>query len=187
MAVSALFTLSILLPSAAKGEIFGYQDRDGHWHFPGPATRQGTHQEPGSSRMSGEEFIQAYQGTIRKASAMYGVEQGLIKAIIKAESDFDHRAVSHKGATGFMQLMPETAREMEVENPFNPEENIVGGTRYLASLLRRFHNDTALAVAAYNAGPRRVEVTGGVPPIRETREFVGRVLYYYDLFERRRE
>jgi soluble lytic murein transglycosylase-like protein len=169
----------------ARGEIFGYQDSDGHLHFPGAGIREPVHFRSKSSSMSGEEFIQAYQGMIRKASAMFGVESTLIKAVIKAESDFDHHAVSRKGAVGLMQLMPGTADEMQVKNPFNPSANILGGTRYLASLLLRFHNDTPMALAAYNAGPTKVEACGGIPPIRETRDFVGRVLYYYGLFEKR--
>lgn len=182
-----LFVLIFLSTLIARGEIFGYQDKDGHWYFPGSGTRKRASLKPESSRMSGEEFIQAYQDTIRKASTIFGVDQTLIKAVIKAESDFDHHAVSRKGAAGLMQLMPETAKEMQVGNPFNPAENIFGGTRYLGSLLRRFHNDTTLAVAAFNAGPRRVEACGSVPPIRETRQFVEKVLYYYGLFERRAE
>jgi soluble lytic murein transglycosylase-like protein len=142
---------------------------------------------PKSLSMSGEEFIQAYQGMIRKASAMFGVRSTLIKAVIKAESDYDHHAVSRKGAAGLMQLMPGTAEEMKVGNPFNPSENILGGTRYLASLLRRFHDDTTMALAAFNAGPAKVEACGSIPPIRETQDFVGKVLYYYRLFERRAE
>ena len=137
--------------------------------------------------MSGEEFIQAYQEVIRSAAAAYGVDQRLVKAVIKAESDFDHHAVSRRGAAGLMQLMPGTAEEMKVGNPYNPKENIVGGTRYLGSLLRRFHDDTALAVAAFNAGPGKVEACGGVPAIEETRNFVEKVLYYYGLFRKRNE
>jgi len=184
---TVLFLLAFFLAPNAKGEILGYQDSDGHWHFPGSGIRECARFRPRSSSMSGEEFIQAYQGMIRKASAMFGVESTLIKAVIKAESDFDHHAVSRKGAVGLMQLMPGTADEMEVKNPFNPSANILGGTRYLASLLRRFHNDTPMALAAFNAGPTKVEAYGRIPPIRETQDFVGRVLYYYGLFNRRAE
>jgi soluble lytic murein transglycosylase len=110
------------------------------------------------------------------------VEPSLIKAVIKAESDFDHRALSEKGAQGLMQLMPETAGDMKVEDPFNPEENIFGGSRYLSLMLERFGNDKRLALAAYNAGPERVEEFKGVPPFQETRSFVERVLYYYQQY-----
>ena len=91
----------------------------------------------------------------------------------------DHRAVSRKGAQGLMQLMPDTADLMEVDDPFDPEENIFGGTRYLSLLLKRFRDDKTLALAAYNAGPEAVETHKGIPPFSETRTFVRRVLDYY--------
>ena len=107
------------------------------------------------------------------------MDSSLIKAVIKAESDFDYQAVSGKGAQGLMQLMPETATDMEVRDPFNPEENILGGTRYLSLLLNRFDNNKSLALAAYNAGPENVENYQGIPPYPETQTFVKRVLNYY--------
>ncbi|MFZ7110884.1 MAG: lytic transglycosylase domain-containing protein [Desulfatiglandales bacterium] len=100
--------------------------------------------------------------------------------MIKAESDFDHRAVSKKGAQGLMQLMPQTATKMKVANPFNPEENIFGGTRYLSLLLERFNNDESLALAAYNAGPEKVKDYQGIPPYPETKSFVTKVLNFYE-------
>lgn len=107
------------------------------------------------------------------------MEPSLVKAVIKAESDFDPMTVSSKGAKGLMQLMPETANDMEVENPFSPVENIFGGTRYLSLLLERFKNNKRLALAAYNAGPEVVETYKGVPPYPETRSFIDKVLEYY--------
>lgn len=172
--------LSLLPLGRASAEIFGYQDRNGFWHFPGPSSGKKHTAVVQSSRRDLEAFFQAYQLTIREASETFGVDFNLIKAIIKAESDFNHRALSRKGAVGLMQLMPETAREMEVKNPFNPAENILGGTRYLAVLLKRFDNDKPMALAAFNAGPERVEACGRVPAIRETRQYVNRVLFYYE-------
>jgi soluble lytic murein transglycosylase len=107
------------------------------------------------------------------------VDPFLIKAVIKAESDFNQNAVSHKGAQGLMQLMPGTAEDMKVEDPFNAEENIFGGTRYLSMMLSRFNNDMRLALAAYNAGPERVEGHRGIPPIPETKSFIEKVMQYY--------
>jgi soluble lytic murein transglycosylase len=124
---------------------------------------------------------------IKQASRRFGIEPSLIKAVIKAESDFDHRAVSHKGAQGLMQLMPNTAEAMDVDNPFNPEENIFGGTQYLSVLLKRFNNNKRLALAAYNAGPEKVESYRGVPPYKETRMFVKKVFHYYRLYNTRAE
>jgi Transglycosylase SLT domain/Domain of unknown function (DUF4124) len=113
------------------------------------------------------------------AARRYGVEAGLIKAVIKAESDFDTYAVSRAGAQGLMQLMPATAELLEVEDPFDPAANIFAGVRHLSELLDRFHGNIPLAVAAYNAGALRVEAAGGIPAIEETRQYVQRVLTYY--------
>ena len=130
----------------------------------------------------GVDYIKDYEGIIAQASQRFKVEPSLIKAVIKAESDFNHRAVSQKGAQGLMQLMPGTADAMRVDNPFNPEENIFGGTRYLSLMLSRFSNDKRLALAAYNAGPEKVESHRGVPPYAETRSFVDKVLQYYSQY-----
>jgi len=123
-----------------------------------------------------------YERIIIQASKQFGVSRSLIKAIIKAESDFDSWAVSRKGAQGLMQLMPQTAQAMAVDDPFNPGENILGGTHYLSLLLKRFENDMTLALAAYNAGPEKVEIHQGVPPIAETRTYVKRVMGYYRFY-----
>ena len=103
----------------------------------------------------------------------------LVLSVIAAESAFDPRAQSHKGAIGLMQLMPDTARDLGVDDPWDPESNIRGGTRYLRQMLDRFGQDLELALAAYNAGPGAVERNGGIPPYRETREYVQRVLSRY--------
>ena len=132
-----------------------------------------------SYNKSAKQYIRDYDSAINKASKKFSIEPSLIKAVIKAESDFDQTVVSHKGAQGLMQLMPETATEMEVADPFNPEENILGGTRYLSLMLGRFKNDLKMALAAYNAGPERVEEYRGIPPFPETQNFVERVLKYY--------
>jgi soluble lytic murein transglycosylase-like protein len=120
----------------------------------------------------------------KKASDRFGVDIHFIKAIIRAESGFDHEAVSKKGAKGLMQLMPGTAWDMEVVDPFDPEENIVGGTRYFSMLLKRFKNDKTLALAAYNAGPETVENYNGIPPFPETQAFVKRVMRYYRSYKK---
>ncbi len=116
---------------------------------------------------------------ITQAARTYNLEPALIKAVIKAESGFDPRAVSFKGAKGLMQLMPETAREMNVADAFNPRENIAGGSRYLRYLLDRYKGDMKLALAAYNMGPERIKKNKNIPPIRETRLYLKRVMEYY--------
>lgn len=116
---------------------------------------------------------------IERFARMRGLEPSLVHAVIAAESSYDPRAVSKRGALGLMQLMPETAQELGVEDPFDPEANVGGGTLYLRRLLDRF-GDLRLALAAYNAGPTAVARHGDVPPFDETRSYVARVLSLYD-------
>jgi len=126
-----------------------------------------------------------YDPVIKAASHRFAVDPDLIRAVIKAESNFNHRAVSPKGAMGLMQLMPETAREMAVGNPFDPVENIYAGVRYLGSLLQRLEGSLPLALAAYNAGPERVILQNGIPEIEETRNYIQRVMMYYQNLKRK--
>ena len=121
----------------------------------------------------------SYDYQIRRASRRYNVDPFLIKAVIKAESDFDCYALSGKGAQGLMQLMPATARELRVANAFNPEQNIDGGTRYLRKMLDIFEGNIALSLAAYNAGPTLVRRLQKIPRIPETIRYVKKVLGHY--------
>lgn len=115
-----------------------------------------------------------YDEIIESAAATHGVRPELVRAVIQVESGFNPRARSHKGAMGLMQLMPATARELQVGNPYDPAANIEGGVRHLRQLLDRF--DVRLAVAAYNAGAGAVQRFGGIPPFRETQAYVRQVL-----------
>jgi hypothetical protein len=117
---------------------------------------------------------------IEEASQQYGVDPKLIQAVIHVESNFDPQAVSPKGAQGLMQLMPQTARELQVYDPFSPRDNIVGGARYLRYLLNLFNQDVSLALAAYNAGPEKVNLYHGIPPYLETKTYVQKVLQVYN-------
>ncbi len=127
------------------------------------------------------EFIQQL---LIQTAQRYGVDPALALAVAKAESDFNPNAVSSKGAMGVMQLMPETAKALKVENPFDPVQNIDGGIRYLKGLIERFGGNIALAVAAYNAGPNAVRRYGGAPPYPETQNFVRKVLAYWETFRK---
>ena len=122
---------------------------------------------------------QAFRTEIRSASQFNAVDESLIRAIIHAESAYQADALSPKGAQGLMQLMPETQAELDVSNPFDPEDNIQGGARYLSQLMAEFDGDLELAAAAYNAGSNAVYKYGGVPPYDETQEYVRRVKILY--------
>ncbi len=116
---------------------------------------------------------------VEKASRSYGVDPDLIMAMIQVESGFNPRAVSSKGAMGLMQLMPATARELGVSDPFDIEDNIMGGVKYLRYLSEKYKGNLELALAAYNAGPYAVDKYGGIPPYRETQDYVQKVLSIY--------
>jgi len=119
---------------------------------------------------------------INRFSRQHHLHPALIRAVIKAESDFDPLAVSRAGAVGLMQLMPQTAVRMEVQDLYDPEDNIGGGTKYLRQLLDRFRGNLPLALAAYNAGEQVVDRYRSLPPIDETRQYVRKVLRYYRTF-----
>jgi soluble lytic murein transglycosylase-like protein len=171
LSLKSFFLLSIaasmifVLASPLLADLHGYLDADGFWRF-----------------NSAEDSPGQYSKAIKQASKKFEVESALIAAVIKAESDFNHRAVSNKGAKGLMQLMPATASLMDLDEPFNPKENITAGARYLSMLLSRFKYNKTLALAAYNSGPETVDAYGGMPPFPETRDFVRRVLRYYKLY-----
>lgn len=116
----------------------------------------------------------------QKASATYGVDVNLLKSIAKAESSFQTDAVSKSGAMGVMQLMPATASGLGVSDAYNAEQNIMGGSKYIAQLLEQYNGDTSLALAAYNAGSNNVDKYGGIPPFTETQNYVKKVLSYYE-------
>jgi hypothetical protein len=131
---------------------------------------------PGADRRgSPRRGPRPYRPLIQKAALAHGVDAALVEAVMRVESAFNPRAVSHKGAQGLMQLMPHTATRFGVKNAFDPEQNILGGTRYLAWLLEQFGGDVSLACAAYNAGEKVVLRYGGIPPYRETREYVTKI------------
>ena len=120
-----------------------------------------------------------YTALIRKHAAEHGVEPDLVSALMRVESCYDARAVSRSGARGLMQLMPATAMELGVNDSFDPEQNVGGGVRYLARMLKRFNNNVRLGLAAYNAGPEAVAAFNDVPPFPDTQSYVTRILKLY--------
>lgn len=124
-----------------------------------------------------------FQPIILEVAERYDIDVAMIKAVIMAESSFNPKAVSKKGARGLMQLMPSTAEYLGVEDSFDPVHNIDGGVRYLKTLLVQFQYDMELALAAYNAGGRNVRMYGGVPPFKSTQSYIHKVLKYYEDFK----
>jgi len=185
MCWAVILTGAVSLAAAvpARGEIYRYVDKNGVWHFTNVKTDSRYRIFVPSSRKALGKYLNDYGGIINQASTEFGIEPHFIRAVIKAESGFNHQAVSSKGAQGLMQLMPGTAGDMEVSDPFDPEDNIFGGVRYLSLLLKRFNDNKILALAAYNAGPNAVESYKGVPPFPETRQFVKRVMEYYKIYQ----
>lgn len=178
-------TFCLLLAGPAHaGGIYRYVDPNGVVHFTNvqPDSRYHLMPDPrGLIHVSYRRDPADYDLLIERASQAEGVPAAMVKAVIQAESAFDPTAVSPKGAMGLMQLMPETARELGVSQPFEAAQNVFGGTRYLRELYDRYGN-WVHTLAAYNAGPSVVDRSGGVPPIAETRRYVKRVLSYYRRF-----
>jgi soluble lytic murein transglycosylase-like protein len=178
-ALFLIILVLMLLLSQADAAMYSFVDQYGRLHFTNvPA-------DPRFRKVTGYDAVRnaavpgRYEEHIRTAAERYGLDPGLIKAIIKVESSFNPSAVSDKGAMGLMQLMPDTAREMKVGAPFEARENIMGGSRYLRKLLDLFQGDLRLGLAAYNAGPGRVLETGTIPKIPETEQYVEKVLREY--------
>jgi soluble lytic murein transglycosylase-like protein len=144
--------------------------------------RQNVRVNPGTGDKSifGAGDKKTFSEIIRQASEKYGIDESVIAAVIKQESSFNPAAVSRCGARGLMQLMPATARSLGVNDAFNPEENIMAGTRYLKQKLDEFDGNLSLALAAYNAGSGTVKKYGGIPPYQETRAYIDKVMKSID-------
>ncbi|MDR2018190.1 MAG: lytic transglycosylase domain-containing protein [Syntrophobacterales bacterium] len=187
-----LLILGMILfsPFSAYCAVYGYVDEEGVSHFTNItpigkkyhtviSDKKGVMVSTGDFK-GGKINNSLYDSLIARHSETHGVDPSLVKAVVKAESNFNPNAISQKGAQGLMQLMPNTAKLMKVGNPFDPDENIKGGARYLRYLEDTF-GDLELTLAAYNAGPQKViEHKMNIPPIEETRNFIKRVKYYYN-------
>jgi len=184
--------LLCLVAASARADIYMYRDRAGVLHFSNapaePAYRPYVPDFSGWVRRMGpivdRQRYQRYDQIIREAANRHGVDTALVKAVIRAESDFVPQALSPKGAQGLMQLMPGTARMHNVWRVWEPQQNVEGGVRHLRLLLDRYSGNLRLAIAAYNAGEKAVDAYGGVPPYPETIEYLDRVLRFRDHYLR---
>jgi len=173
-------TLSV----GTRADVYRYVDKDGVAHFTNMPSGTG-YKKIISGASKDNTYYKGndpagYLQIINSTSRKYNIEPSLVNAVIKVESNWDSGAISQKGAQGLMQLMPSTARDMNVKNPFNPEENIEGGVKYLRYLLDKFDGNFSLALAAYNAGPEKIKKHRGIPPIPETQQYVKQVLSIYN-------
>ncbi len=194
--VTLLVILLFIIPIGSYASIYKYVAADGTIFYTNMPT--GKKQKVQSSRTNPSDTAKAvpmkagfnfkkpdkidrasYYPIAEEKARQYNLDPKLIKAVIRAESNWNPTAVSPKGAMGLMQLIPSTAALMGVQNPFDPTENIDGGVRYLRHLLERFNGNTVLALAAYNAGPKTVEKKNAIPSIPETVDYVRRVMAYY--------
>lgn len=199
--IKIIFFLPILFPllliaSPSVGGIYRYIDDRGVIHFTNcprdpnfklyiPESKEDLNEEGNGDRPPSiplSKDSNQFDHLIYEFSRKYGVDFALIKAIIRAESGFNPMAVSRKGARGLMQLMPETALRMNVNNIFDPRENIEGGVRYFKYLLSLFNNDLRLSLAAYNAGENIVSELRAIPPYQETIDYIRKVWRYYQLY-----
>lgn len=190
------FALCLLgTASLARAEYFIYQEADGtRWltdhrlggqqyrlvgKYGRPTATKSCH---GVTHKTLEHRAKPHMAVLQEYADQYELDPLLVKAVITVESCFDTHAVSRVGAKGLMQLMPATAETLGVYNVFSARDNIRGGTRYLSEMLQRYQQNTQLALAAYNAGPKAVDKYGGIPPYQETQKYVKRVLNHYERY-----
>ena len=191
-----LCCIGLSFAGAARADIYHFTDREGVAHYTnvqpaGGGWRKLYHTDDrgqpttalgNSERRLDPARMKNYDAHIKEASELYQLPEAFIRAIVLVESNFFSDAISEAGAMGLMQLMPGTALNMGVLNAFDPRQNVLGGTRYLRMLANRFNGDLVLTVAAYNAGEGAIQKYHGVPPYRETRNYVRRVLHHYYAF-----
>lgn len=191
---SALLTSGAvwLASSEAHADIYRYVDKDGVIHFSNTSKRgklvapgrrgKNTGAKASVSQSNVDRNPADYDAYIREAASLYQIPEALVRAVIRVESNFDPRAISHANAQGLMQLIPATAERMLVSDPFDARQNVLGGTRYLRVLANLFNGNLQLTLAAYNAGEGAVIRYKGIPPYEETQNYVTKVLQFYNLY-----
>jgi soluble lytic murein transglycosylase-like protein len=191
-----LQVLSVHIPKAhSQQQIYVIKEKDGSLLFSTRAPKDGRSAEVFSAKgarysysqergFGGRLFVDRYRNEILRAAKQHGVDAALIRAVIHAESAFDPKAVSPKGAVGLMQIMPDNFKMLALSKPHDPADNIMAGTKFLAQLIDQYAGNLTLSLAAYNAGPGAVNRYGGVPPYRETTQYVRRVMHFYARYQR---
>jgi soluble lytic murein transglycosylase len=183
--LAAAVALNGFVASTANADVYAFREKNGVVTFtnvPNHAGYRRVFRDTSRPAISNGMVDSGYDDYIQRASGRYNIDPDLIRAVIKAESDFKVSARSNKGAMGLMQLMPDTARLHNISDAYDPSENVEGGARHLRMLLDRYQGDLELSLAAYNAGSAAVEKHRGVPPFPETKEYVRRVLRFYNSY-----
>jgi soluble lytic murein transglycosylase-like protein len=190
LAIAAVSIISTFMAAGtARADIYKHIDKDGVLHLTNvpsdPNVKYVMIMREKRILFQPNIDVNKYDDIINRTANKFGLDSALIKAIIKAESNFNHNAVSPVGAQGLMQLMPQTAYALSVDDSFHPEKNIDGGARYLRYLLKTYRGDLSLALAAYNAGEKAVaKYHYNIPPYRETQNYVRRVLSFYKSYSK---
>jgi len=181
-----MISVTFAAPSTLHADIYLHIDEDGVYNFTDapPSSKYKLFIKERKPRPVKKKPLEKFDKYIEEASKRHKVSFPLLKAVAKVESDFNPKAVSKKGAKGLMQIMPMNFELLKIKDPFNPRESIMGGARYLSQLLNRFRGDVRLAVAAYNAGPDSVERFQNIPPIKETKDYVKKIMKYYALYKK---
>ena len=206
LALAAMAYVMMVISNTSSSTVIKPAATPGFWSGPAvthPITESGTWPEASSSTIDdhdqspwtlppepsstmvpfqGKQGDYRYDEIILKAASDYGIDPAVIKAVIMAESGFNPQAISYAGAQGLMQLMPRTARALDIKEPMDPRANILGGTRYLNRLLGRFKGDLELALAAYNAGSRNVRRHNGIPPFKATQRYIAKIKVYHHYY-----
>lgn len=182
--IAVFVALTFFVRPELRADIYVYVDGEGVMHFTNAPTsaKYKPYLRERTFRARRWQNIRSYDDVIQEAARQYGLSFPLLKAMIHVESYFNPQAVSKKGAMGLMQIMPENLALLNISDPFDPWENIMGGARYLKSMLLRFDGQLSLALAAYNAGPTAVERYKDVPPYPETIDYVDKVMKFFHLY-----
>jgi soluble lytic murein transglycosylase len=183
---AVLVLILFLQTPLVRADIYMYLDSDGILHFTNTPTSSHykLYIKEKPKKSPAEEAMDRFDHIIKEASHISGIHFALIKAMIRVESNFDPEAVSKKGAMGLMQIMPKNFESLHIDDPFDPRENIIGGSVYFQKMMDRYEGKLPLALAAYNAGPTAVDRYRGIPPIRETEDYVEKVMNYYYSYQK---